>query len=41
MTNRIFSMDDCFSIEYVREELITKLKEKGITVESYSLLLLW
>lgn len=28
-----FSMDDCFSIEYVRKELINKLKEKGLTDE--------
>ena len=31
--NKIFSMGDCFSIEYVREQLITKLKEKGFSDE--------
>lgn len=33
MDNKIFSMDDCFTIECVRKELIDKLKEKGISDE--------
>lgn len=33
MDNKIFDMDECFAIEYVRKELIDKLKEKGVSDE--------
>ena len=33
MDNKIFDMDECFTIEYVRKELIDKLKEKGFSNE--------
>ena len=31
--NKVFDMDECFTIEYVRKELIDKLKEKGFSIE--------
>ena len=31
--NKVFDMDECFTIEYVRKELIDKLKEKGVSDE--------
>lgn len=31
--NKIFSMGDCFSIEYVRNEIIKELKERGYSKE--------
>lgn len=31
--NKIFSMDDCFNVEYIRKELIDGLKKKGYSQE--------
>ena len=31
--NKVFDMDECFKIEYVRKKLIDKLKEEGVSDE--------